>query len=98
MNLFQKLMALRNALNYGEQLANRQTWKNGAMAMSAVAGLLSMALPFIKGLEYVDPATIDDVARGVWGVVCLFNAYVHPATSKSVYMPILGKPKSKATL
>lgn len=91
MGWWSKIIQMRDALNYGEQLSNSATWKNAAIAVNAVSGFLSALLLFVPAFEDLDKAVVDDIARGVFGVVCLFNLYVHPATSKTVYLPGVGK-------
>ena len=83
MGLFDKLMALRNALNYGEQLGNSATWKVRAIRINAIAGLVAVLLPFV-GMENVDHETINDFAAGVGAVYALFNAWAHVSTSAKV--------------
>lgn len=60
MNLWQKLMAAKNALRYGEQLADSATWKHSAIAVSALTGIISTALACFPGFGHVDPAQVEN--------------------------------------
>ncbi len=84
MNVWQKLMALRQALNYGEKLGNSATWKLRTERLNALIGVLSALLPFIGGLEHVDSQIIVDVATGIGGFYGLWNWYFTRATSDKV--------------
>lgn len=88
MTLWDKLMALKNALNYGEQLKNPATWKQRTVRITAVVGLLVTALPFVPAFEAMSQADLHDAAvlisNGVDGVLLLFNAYMQYATSAKV--------------
>jgi hypothetical protein len=87
MSLFTKILAARDAINYGEKLANSETWKKQAIAVSAIAGLLSAALPFIPNLEGVTDATVNQIAAGVYAVYSVYTMFVTAATSESVGLP-----------
>jgi hypothetical protein len=84
LSFWDKLWHLRDALNYGRELKNKETWKTYGVVVSVLSGLLAAVLPFVEGLGNVDPALIDNVSRGIWGVVGLYNAYAHAATTKSI--------------
>jgi hypothetical protein len=84
MNLLQKLLRLRDALNIGEQLSKPATWKQRSARLNIVAAFLAVVFPFVQGLENVDQQTINDIAAGVSGIVGLWNWYFHNATSVKV--------------
>lgn len=88
MTLWEKLLSLRNALNYGEQLANPATWKQRTVRITAVVGLLVNVLPFIEAFAAMSNQELRDAAvlisNGVDGVLLLFNAYMQYATSVKV--------------
>lgn len=87
MSLLTKILAARDAINYGEKLANSETWKTQAIAVSAITGLISAVLPFVPALENVDATTITQISSGVYAVYSVYTMFVHAATSESVGLP-----------
>lgn len=88
MSLWQKLMALKNALNYGEQLANAATWKQRTARSTAIVGLLTALLPILDAFGGLDSNALREaahnIALGIDGLWFLFNGYMHYATSVKV--------------
>lgn len=88
MNIREKMVAASNTLKYGEQLANPATWKQRTVRITAIVGVLVNALPFISAFGEMQPNELRDAAvlisNGVDGVLLLFNAYMHYATSSKV--------------
>lgn len=87
MSLFAKILAARDVINAGEQLANSRTWANATAAVGALVMLLNAVKAFIPQLEGVDNETFKQIAEGVfylWGVVSIV---VHPATVKEAGLP-----------
>jgi len=84
MSFWKKILAARNAINYGEQLSDSATWKKSAVAVSAIAGLLAAIFPFIPHLDQVDEQTIKSVAGGVYAVYSIFIMYTHAATTTTI--------------
>ena len=84
MNLWQKITHIGDACSAGKQLENSVVWKKMGVAVSALSALLAALLPFIDGLEHVDPEIIDSISRGIWGIVGLYNTYTHIATTKTI--------------
>lgn len=84
MSLLTKILAARDAVNYGEQLANSATWKKGAIAITAMTGLITAVLSVIPGLENANPKDVQDIAEGVYAAVALFNVYVHKASTTKI--------------
>jgi hypothetical protein len=82
MTIFEKLIAARNAVNYGEQLANSATWKQRTTRINALFGLVAAALPF-AGID-ADAETMRDFAGGIGAVWVLYNNYIHAATSTKI--------------
>lgn len=87
MSLLTKILAARDAINYGEKLADSETWKKQAIAVSALTGLLSAALPFIPNLEGVTDATVNEIAAGVYAVYSVYTMFITAATSTTVGLP-----------
>ena len=88
MSLWRKLMALKEALNYGEKLQDSAVWKDKAILANVIAGLLACIVPFVPQLADFNQAEIRDLGLnlgwGLYAVFGLYNAYVHAATSTSV--------------
>lgn len=88
MNWFEKLMSLRDALNYGEKLANPATWKKAQNAVNAVTGLLTVAAPFVPQLAHVPPETLTPLfsylGGGAYAAVTLFNMFVTTASTDKI--------------
>ncbi len=88
MNIRQKIIAARNALNYGEQLANAATWKQRTARSTAIVGLLTASLPFLDAFGALDSNALREaahnIALGIDGLWFLFNGYMHYATSVKV--------------
>lgn len=83
MGLWDKLMALKDALNYGEELNNKELWKTSAVLVS-ISGFIQAVMVFVPGLQGVDAYLVDKLSNGVYAAVCIYNAYIHVATSKSI--------------
>ena len=92
MNWFQKLMSLRDALNYGEKLSNPATWKKAQNAVNAVAGLLTTVAPFVPQLTDVPMETLAPlftyIGGGAYAVVTLFNLFVTTASTDKIGLPV----------
>ena len=88
MTLWDKLMALKDALNYGEKLQDSAVWKDKAILSTLIAGVLACIVPFVPELQALDQAVVRDfglnLGWGLYAVFGLYNAYVHTATSDSV--------------
>jgi hypothetical protein len=84
MDFFKKLLAFRNALNYGEQLANATTWKKSGIAIGALSGLLAIVFGMVPGLEGVDVGTIDKISNGIFAVGTVYQLFIHVATTKKL--------------
>ncbi len=88
MSLLSKALSARNALNYGEKLADSATYKTQAATVNAVVGLLTALTPFVSALVEIDPNVLHDaylnLGLGVYGGVCVYNWFMHVATSDSV--------------
>lgn len=92
MNFFQKLMAIRDALNAGEKLANAETWANVTACTGAIVMLLNAVKALVPQLQVVDDETFKQIAEGafyLWGVVSIF---VHPAVVEGAGLPSKRRP------
>jgi hypothetical protein len=75
------------AFKEGKELANAATWKNRAVAASAITAFLSSAVAIAGGLGYdiqVDQETLQEIGGGVTAVVTLFSAVMHVVTSTRI--------------
>ena len=92
---------LIRALKAGEELKNKENWKNAQIitgALTSVAGAALMGLRFV-GVEV--PITDDQIvaiAGGIAAVLGLFNTYTTAATSKSVGLQTGSNSNDAATV
>lgn len=80
-NIFQKVLAARDAINYGESLSNPGIWSDRAAASSAVAGILGVATVFAPSFQ-LSPDDLQAIAGGIAAVGGVLNWYLHSATNK----------------
>lgn len=78
------------AFRRGKQVADPATWKNRAVAVDALSGLLIAAFAIAKGFGYDLPVTADTIELASSCLVTLVlagNAVVHVVSSRTVGLP-----------
>jgi hypothetical protein len=84
MSLYDKITHAKDALEFGQQLANAATWKQRQSRLNALAGFVASALYFVPEFRHIDSQIITDFAGGIGAVYALVNWYFTNATSKKV--------------
>lgn len=85
-----------NAFRQGKQLTNSATWKNRAVATSALTVVLGALLAIAKVFGYdlpIDDETLQALAGGIAAAVIAFNGVVQLTTSKTVGLPAVSEPE-----
>jgi hypothetical protein len=81
-----KILALFEAIKKGNELTNKENWKNAAIMTDIFLVLVAAAVIFLppEAQAFVTPAIKSQIVNGLVSVFGLLSAYTHAATSKSV--------------
>lgn len=79
-NIFQKVIAIRDAINYGEHLAEPGVWSNRSAVASALVGLLGLVSVFMPSFQ-ISAEDAQNIAAGIAAVGGIVNAYLHVASN-----------------
>ena len=78
---------LIRALRAGEELKNKENWKNAQIITGAITSIAGAALMGLRVFGVEVPITDDQIvaiAGGAAAILGLYNSYATTATSKSV--------------
>ena len=81
-----KIWALIEALHKGQELSNKENWKNAGVMTSVFSSLIAAAVLFLPEeiQSQINPAVKAQIVNGLVAFIGILNSYVHLATSKSV--------------
>lgn len=84
------LMEFLAAFQKGKEVANPTTWKNRAMAMNAVSGVLVTLFLIARFAGYDVPISheaLESISSGLVDLVLVANLVLHVVTSTKVGVP-----------
>lgn len=87
LNFFLKLLAVRDLISAGEQIAKPETWANRASATGFLSIAIVALLKFVPNGETIDQTTIDAIAEGVFAGWIVISSILHVRTVKDAGVP-----------
>jgi hypothetical protein len=75
---------LFKALKYGEELKDPARWKKGQLSITAIGGLIIIAMRFIAPDYDMPEEMVNTISEAVGAVLIAANLFITKASSKKV--------------